>query len=142
MQSTCIDRLPLHSSFPVSLDPRPPSFMRRLLVLLIAIAVVWQGIESVRGATPGRSEVQSVATAAPTVASASQEGACGTCGETDGGECAGHLQHHAMAALDRPLSMGVGRLEAEHIVLGTGVMPSIDSNTPLRPPKAIRIEFV
>ncbi len=120
---------------PVSPEPYPSSFLRRLLVLLIAIAMVWQGVEVARGAHPGHAATQANAEATPASGLAAHDEACDLCGETDNGECAGHMQHHATAALATPLTVDVGRPAAEHIMRGPGLMPSADANTPLRPPK-------
>ena len=123
---------PAASGFITSVSPEPshPSLLRRLLAVLVAVAMIWQGIEAARGACPGIIDVQAsvAATADPT----DHDLAADLCGDSN---CGDHMQQHATATLDTPLAVGLSCPAAEHIVRDTGVMPSADANTPLRPPK-------
>jgi hypothetical protein len=120
------------SGFITSVSPEPfhPSLLRRLLAVLAAVAMIWQGIEAARGALPGH--IDSQASVAATATSADHDMAADLCGDST---CGDHMQHHATATLDLSPSVRVGRLTAERIVFDSGVTPSADANTPLRPPK-------
>jgi hypothetical protein len=73
-----------------------------VLAVLVAVAMIWQGVEAARGAFPCRPDVQaSVATAA---SMAAYDLAADLCADSD---CNDHMQHHATAALDAPLTVGV-----------------------------------
>lgn len=119
---------------PVPSRSHPTTLLNRLLALLIAVSMVWQGIEAARASIPGSTD--GAAVVALTLMEHGADGSdCGLCGDPDCKDGAGHLQQHATAALATPLTLVIGRPAAERIMRDNGLMPSADANTPLRPPR-------
>jgi hypothetical protein len=136
-RALCIGPQPAAQILAVPTDTHPLPVLRRFLALILAIAMVWQGVQASWGCFDCIAGGPTVATVIDVAGPGSDVGSVDPADDPGCGTCADHMQHHVTATLHELLPLRFGWPPSERLAVAPESMTSATLLTPLRPPRTI-----